>query len=311
MTPISVIERRIYLVIMSVLFITIIPVIILYSIGYRLDKGLSIVKTGGVLVTLDKSNISVYINDEKLNESGIFSRSFLFQNLHPEKYKIVASKDGYYPWQKQLMVYEEKVTESHPFLLPLEPTLNEIPKTIASTKKTLLSKATTTSTTVVSNPEYKTVLALFSAKALKMSAISTTTIIVRKNDSLVSTSTDTLPKDSVLRQNIVLWKENGVLSASWWGNLSDIPYFFCDREPCKTDIVIYNNNSVKYFDFFPGRNDLIIFETNDGVFVTEIDGRSKRNIEPLYPKSNAEFRIKDNETIYIKDDKVLYQLVLN
>ncbi len=118
------------------------------------------------------------------------------------------------------------------------------------------------------------------------------------------TATTTNPK---VLGKLSLNNTAGVLDAIWTGEEDSTPSYFCLEAVCKKKIIIQTSSKVKFFDFFPGRNDLVVVSLNDGIYVSEIDDRSKQNIQAVLVGQNLDFRIKDNN-IYIKKGDTFYLL---
>ncbi|MFA6424294.1 MAG: PEGA domain-containing protein [Candidatus Magasanikbacteria bacterium] len=87
-------------------FIIISPLLILYSSGYRYDFTNGIVQeTGAISIDILPANAVTYLNDAKL-ETFIPVR---LKNLAKGKYKIKLTAEGYYDWEKEVIV-ENKQT---------------------------------------------------------------------------------------------------------------------------------------------------------------------------------------------------------
>ena len=69
------------------------------------------------------------------------------------------------------------------------------------------------------------------------------------------------------------------------------------------EIIVNTVSKVLSFEFFPGRNDLLILSVGDGIFVSEIDDRSSQNLQKVVSGSGYDFRIKDGKEIYLKKVK--------
>lgn len=63
---------------------------------------------------------------------------------------------------------------------------------------------------------------------------------------------------------------------------------------------------VTYADFFPGRTDVILVETPDGIFAVETEKSEHPNFQPVYKKANATFVKNKDNVFYIKNgDSIL------
>lgn len=285
MKPLSVVKRRIYLSLSAILFLICIPVLILYATGYRFNTAMTLIKTGGVFVAIPYSGTNVYVGDELVKQNGVFQKNAFVQNLKPGIYTIKAQKEGYQPWTKDLTVFPQTVTEGYPFLLPEKPTITEVLQYPEEKSTTATNTKSIIKTTRKETAEYITVTNLF--KPITVTATST------------ATSTGQLK----LQRKLSVENKKGILSVMWTGEKDATPHYFCENEVCKNEIKIENKNPILSFDFFPGRDDLIIFGTKEGIYVSEIDDRSKQNVDTILFGQNLDVRVFGGDTIYIKNGK--------
>ncbi|OGZ62414.1 MAG: hypothetical protein A3C58_03210 [Candidatus Staskawiczbacteria bacterium RIFCSPHIGHO2_02_FULL_34_10] len=104
--------RLIILAVCVLLFIIITPYVVLYSLGYRIDfENKKIVTTGGIYVRVLPQGSEVLIDSKINNKTGLFSNSVFVQNLLPKQHSVLIKKDGYYNYQKNLLVKENEVTK--------------------------------------------------------------------------------------------------------------------------------------------------------------------------------------------------------
>lgn len=280
-------KNLIYLLVFTCLFVLCLPFVLLYSLGYDLGKNFSIFKTGGIYVYTSESGAQIFVDDELSETTSLFQRGILLKQLSPEEYHVRVSKEGYLDWKKNISVEGEKVAEAYPFLIPSKPLLTDIPKQIKATSAT--------TSPLVFNPVYKKLLSLFDSKANQIPDVATST--------------------SIENAKVAIEKEGNLLRAYWKGTADRTPFYFClvDAPICKNDFVVYISKSIEHFDFYPGRNDVILIALGDKLVVTELDKRSPQNTETLYvSKKNVaiDFRIVDNETLVIKEGEALTELKL-
>ena len=107
-----------------ILFLSIAPVIILYSQGYRFDwENKKITQTGGLFLKITPKSADIYVeslpSQKKIIEekTDFFFGSALIQNLLPKKYKIQVKKDGHQSWEKTLEIKEKEVTGAKNIIL--------------------------------------------------------------------------------------------------------------------------------------------------------------------------------------------------
>lgn len=97
--------------------------VILYGMGYRfsLNKGTPAVSGTGLLVaTSAPDGAQVFINEHLTTATDNTI------NLEPGEYTVKIFKDGYFPWQKQIIVKKEVVSKADALLLPNAPKLENI-----------------------------------------------------------------------------------------------------------------------------------------------------------------------------------------
>lgn len=283
MDPLSRKKRRIYFAIFGFLFLLFIPVLIFYATGYRITSTLNLVRTGGLYVSIPYSRSDVFLENKIVKQSGLFSKNVFVQNLRPDVYEIRVEKEGYQTWYKTLRVFPKTVTEGYPFLLKNVSVLTQIPEfPILPDELAATGTKIKTATSTVQTDQYKEVKILFAPVS--------------------ATSTASTSDFKKTRRNILVENKRGILYASWTGSQDSIPHYFCEDEVCKSEILINADATIKTFDFFPGRDDLMIYGTQNGIFVVEIDDRSKQNIHSILIGGSLDFRVKDNETVIIRKD---------
>lgn len=281
----------------SMLFFALIPILILYTSGYRLSDDLRLVKTGGIYVNSPMSGTEIYINNKPKKETGIFQKDYFVQNLKPGTYYVFVSKDGYLPWSKEMHVEEQIVSEGFAFMVPKSPTVVEVPKFLTDTTGSV-------GTSSKINTEYTTLLSMFAPAKKQVTATSfffgTTTPTIKKS-----------APDSIVKNDVEIWKEENKVYARWLGEPTATPYFFCteNKRTCfETSFVFESKTKIQQLDFYPQRNDVIIISLPDGLYAMEMDKRTPQNFQLIYKASNPDFRIVDGSTIAVKDGASLFEV---
>jgi len=292
MLPLSRNKRRLYLIFFAIIFIIGTPFFIFNAKGYKLNLQdfFNVSKTGGLYISTDQSRIDISVNGEIVRKTGIIQKSIFVQNLKPGVYQINISKEGLQSWNKSLRVFPEIVTEARPFLIKSEPVLTEIPRLLIGDSSALSSTSRNVSK---KNSEYDLINVLFLPPGLKSVKVKTAT-----------TSPDTKILGDVLVKNSA-----GKLHVLWKGEKDSTPNYFCENA-CKLEIIVNTVSKVLSFDFFPGRNDLLILSVEDGIFVSEIDDRSSQNVQKVVSGFGYDFRIKDGKEIYLKKGLKIYSVTL-
>src|SRR3989344_6870961 len=104
--------RLILLFSLVVLFLIITPYLVFYSLGYRIDfEHRKIVITGGIYVRVLPQPAEIIVDNKTADTTGIFSNSVFVQNLLPKEHIVLIKKEGYYDYQKSLLIKEKEVTK--------------------------------------------------------------------------------------------------------------------------------------------------------------------------------------------------------
>jgi len=119
--------RLILILVFAVLFLITTPTILLYSKGYRFDfETKKIMKIGAISIKAQPESCDVYLNNKLLKKTNFLLGSCFLNNLLPKKYNVRVEKEGYVPWEKNLEVKEELLTQTEKIILfpeNLSPTL--------------------------------------------------------------------------------------------------------------------------------------------------------------------------------------------
>jgi len=273
-----------------VVFLLFIPIILLYSIGYRLDNTLTLTPTGGMYVFYPESGAKVFLNGILSDQTSLFERGVFISDLAPVLYHVEVQKTGYLPWKKDIDVGERRVAEAYPFLIPAVVGTSTVPRFI-----------TLNSGTSVTNTLYSKVVELFATSTTKAS-VPLKNIITPTSTTLVASST------AIVRKDIEIAIEGKQIVAWWKGNKDSTPFYFCDadRLECNNVMKVADGDFLDV-DFYPGRNDVILYTTKDGIYATELDQRSLPNTHKLL-SGNFEFR-EDNQRVFIKEKNFYYELL--
>lgn len=88
------------------------------TIGFRIDKGFSFVRTGTISVINLDSTVRVFLDNKRV---GTFSEaaggSIVIKNVLPGRHSILVSKNDYWPWLKEVEVQKEEVFTAYPFFI--------------------------------------------------------------------------------------------------------------------------------------------------------------------------------------------------
>ncbi len=97
--------RKYYFWTIFIIFIIFAPLLILYTAGYRYDFDENkVVETGSFYFKTQPKQAQIYLDGELLEEDT----PALLNNILPDEYEVVLSKDGYATWSKKLKVESGK-----------------------------------------------------------------------------------------------------------------------------------------------------------------------------------------------------------
>lgn len=107
-----------FLVVLLVGFAVVSAVVILQAQGYDFDwKKNEVLKTGGVYVKTAQSGADVFVDDKYISKTDGFSREILAQKMLPGKHNVKVQKEGYFTWEKSLVVEEQMVAKAQNIIL--------------------------------------------------------------------------------------------------------------------------------------------------------------------------------------------------
>lgn len=216
------------------------------------------------------------------------------------------------------------------------------PLPFASTTHPIIATTTAATAGLVANAEYASLRSHFSTTTPtttpSRAAMSTTTLPA------VETATST-----VVSNGVRLAMDGDELYASWVGSFENMPYYYCaadfpryndslatgtipvveEIETEETEFVMHPVETVSLddacdptirmdrkwqevrdFDFFPGREGLVIMALEDGIYAVEIDDRSWQNAQPLLLGEKLEMHL-ENGNLYVYDGDLIYQVFFN
>jgi len=99
-------------------FLVVSPVLVFYSMGYRLDlEKMKITLTGGIYVRTFPTADKITFDSKTSEKPAIFSNSVFKQSLLPNPHTVLVEKNGYYDYYKTVTVQEKQVTKLENILL--------------------------------------------------------------------------------------------------------------------------------------------------------------------------------------------------
>jgi hypothetical protein len=109
MITIEKIQRMIAFYSSAILFFVLLPILLSYSLGYKIDYSpFRIYKTGILYINSQPQGASIFINGKK--HEGLTPAQV--EELKPGSYNVEVRRDGYYPWEQELVVRPNMVTRA-------------------------------------------------------------------------------------------------------------------------------------------------------------------------------------------------------
>lgn len=211
---------------------------------------------------VDTDTFTLYINQEKFLVEG--TKEMITKELKPGTYRVIlATADRtYQPWMKNITITDNKTITLDPFLTKIQ-------------SQSVVHKKST-------NPE------LYEELHTKLE---------RKSKASVATSSD---------GTVRVRHASGTIALHWLGE-EPAPLFFCENAPkdasCPDSKTIYSGKSiVGSANFFPGRNDVIIFSNKSGIYALEASAREPQNFHKIYRGTPAVVAVWDG-SIYFQDKR--------
>ncbi|MCA9361126.1 hypothetical protein KC845_01060 [Candidatus Kaiserbacteria bacterium] len=252
--PLSRGRRRFVFVSMMLLFTVLVPLLVLYAIGYRFDfddpkANFKIV--GGLYISAESEGANIYVNNEPVKDMRIFQNAAYIQDVPSGKHEVYVEGEGLYTWVKELPVFSKSVTEAHSFNMPIVPQIRVItrwldPKTnagvifeplasttfsLASTSNNLVATTSLATSTYLANNEFTFVASLFASSTSELYESQRARTQNEKDlftfDRTATTVDTTVATTSKKTQNSILYEKEGEVYVTWNGESRDIPYYYC------------------------------------------------------------------------------------
>ncbi|MBN1496447.1 MAG: hypothetical protein JXA07_06740 [Spirochaetes bacterium] len=284
-------KQKLVIAALFVVFLCMIPLLIFYSMGYRLRVELKLVQTGGIYISNEEPDAVLYINGKEIKRSGVIIQNLLIQDLKPDVYTVRFEKENCTPWTKKVPVKAKRVSVCYPLLLPQEIKPVEIKKYIPAEKKDLKTKNTRHTV----NDEYIEVNKLFKKAAMHSAAIFPGSLqreVLKPG------------KNLKMQGRVLLGLEKNRIYVTWTGKKKNMPFFI---NTMKRKQVFTSLERITHFDFYPGRSDSFLARLAGGNLVAvEMDTRFGENISTVLLKRCDRF-IVHNLTLYYYSGSRLYK----
>lgn len=97
-----------------IIFCILLPIMLSYALGYKIDfHKFKIYKTGIIYLNSTPAGAAIYINDKKHTDLT----PARIENLKPGTYKIEVKREGFYSWEKDMVVRPNMVTKADGIVL--------------------------------------------------------------------------------------------------------------------------------------------------------------------------------------------------
>ena len=218
---------------------------------------------GTITLHVPLSGTSVYIDGNRKAITREHGQVVTIDDIKPGAHFILTNKDGYWPWEKTFEMVPKGNFNMASFRIKQVPIYSLIPEYILDKEAGVQSDV------------YQNILALFD------------------NTTPKKISSDKAISIEIVGRNII---------TTWLDNKTPPHGLFCENDVCnKTFSVLPIEWDVRQIDFYPGRNDLIIFSTEDKVWAIELDRNGIQNVQPIYTGFKPDFVRGTGNSIYIKD----------
>lgn len=97
-----------------ILYLILLPIILSYSLGYKIDfRKFKIYKTGILSISSSPAGALIYINEKEHNDLT----PARIEELKPGAYRVEVKREGFYAWEKELTVRPNMVTKAEKIIL--------------------------------------------------------------------------------------------------------------------------------------------------------------------------------------------------
>lgn len=248
-------HRKAVFALLVVIFLVALPAMIFYTTGYRLDfnnETQTIVTTGGMYITTDNLEVTVYLDGVEVEQPRLFRRAYYIQNIEAGQHRVVVQRPDLITWVKELPVDAHIVIEAAAFNMPAVPQVRPITEYVSATgTPTYVGVSSTTDPFLVAsstvpvtftarmnpvglelNEEFIYVESLFGTTSTSTQSVFERLFGERERFRFATTSPlgltiSTSTDDFVERGDMRIVERGGELYARWLGTLDRIPFYFC------------------------------------------------------------------------------------
>lgn len=122
---------KIYLVLCVVIFFVLLLMTLFYSFGYKYNSEQNkIIQTGTIVLKNIPKDTYIYVDGNLVKNnfgvSVLFNNIIKIENLDPRTYNLKITKENYQPWEKDIEVKSQKITEVENVVLVKDKLINNI-----------------------------------------------------------------------------------------------------------------------------------------------------------------------------------------
>lgn len=245
--------------------------IIAISILFIIYGVLTESRSGKINVYLEKQGSIIFLDEKIVGTSNTNKQTITIKRVTPGDHSIVVSLRGYYPWAKNVSIKSNETLQLKSFSIPKN----------------------TDSSSIITN---------FTDKQLY------------EINNLLKTANLNKKISFSGEGNVEIKKDVNKIFVKWLGDKSSIPSFMCSSDTkCDTTALVFKSDvgNITSIDFYPGRNDVIIFSVGKNIYALEIDKKGTQNFQPIYVGESPKFAVSEkNSTLFVDDAGIIFGIIL-
>lgn len=315
-------KRKKLLLITILLFIIVSGAVLFYSLGYRVGPGWQIQKTGGVFIHASVAGARVLVDGRTQKNTSLLAQNALVKNLIPGTHEIKVEKEGFWSWQKILVIAPEIVASRDVLLVPKEPVVSSVATTtLEHFPHYFLSKHI-----IFQNENSKPKLLFVGVERFWELPQSSALLIFgedgnfyknNKQLTVATSSTETfldLPPEianiliSLLKikknlifddaeERVIYWDAHTV-GSYWIGETEKMPQW----QKTRSISILTFPGEIKNVVTYPEHSDYLILEIGSGIWALEIDNVGGQNLVPVYQGKDPKIITKSSNTLIVFDN---------
>lgn len=323
-----------------IFFVFATPIIIAYALGYGLDwESKKIVLSGGLSIQSLPKKATVLIDNNPRKETT----PVLIKHLTPKYYQVTVTKEGYQPWQKNIAIKSELITEiKNVLLIPTQPRLEiidgNLPSNFSLDNFLNPDQFEDNSNSLFYFQSSNNILYKTDATGLFSEQISLTPLPENRTYKLIAPDDQHIvllgknnaePTDNVFdlyifdpaTRNFNLISGN-VKFIKFSGDYKNVLYvadnelwvfYFHNSSQSgkivtnKKELITRSSQPIEQAIWYTKDNQHIIFAVNSFIKIIELDERDRRNIVDIIksPVEQMGYNLKDNKLYWVTENKLL------